>query len=78
MSFLLFLVGFLEKGMKSAKFGNFRGPMPLHRDPYVASYVHANAWHVHTAVWLRGRFGKPQVRCSLAVLHRGVATIHSV
>ena len=33
MSFLLFLVGFLEKGKKLAKSENFRGPMPLHRDP---------------------------------------------
>ena len=34
MSILLFLVGFLEKGKKSAKSGNFRGPSPLRSDPY--------------------------------------------
>ena len=33
MSFLLFLVGFLEKGTKLAKSGNFRGPTPRRRDP---------------------------------------------
>ena len=33
MGFLLFLVGFLEKWTKSAKSGNFRGPMPRCRDP---------------------------------------------
>ena len=33
MSFLLFLVGILEKWTKSAKSGNFRGLMPRHRDP---------------------------------------------
>ena len=33
MSFLLFLVGFLEKWTKLAKFGNFRGPTQRHRDP---------------------------------------------
>ena len=37
MSFLLFLVGFLEKGMKSAKSGNFRGLTSWRRDPYVAA-----------------------------------------
>ena len=33
MSFLLFLVGFLEKGTKSTKSGNSRGPTPWRRDP---------------------------------------------
>ena len=33
MSLLLFLVGFLEKGTKSAKSGNFQGPTPRRRDP---------------------------------------------
>ena len=33
MSFLLFLVGFLEKGTKSAKSEKFRGPMPRRMDP---------------------------------------------
>ena len=33
MIFLLFLVGFLEKGTKSAKSGNVRGHMPWHKDP---------------------------------------------
>ena len=28
MSFLLFLDGFLEKGTKSEKIGNFQGPTP--------------------------------------------------
>ena len=37
MSFLLFLVGFLEKGMKLAKYGNFQGPTPLHRDPHATT-----------------------------------------
>ena len=33
MSFLLILVGFMEKGTKSANLGNFRGPTPWRRDP---------------------------------------------
>ena len=33
MSFLLFLVEFLEKGTKPEKYGNFRGLMPRRRDP---------------------------------------------
>ena len=33
MSFLLILVGFLEKGTKSANLGNFRGPTLRRRDP---------------------------------------------
>ena len=33
MSFLLFLVGFLEKWMKSAKSGNFWGPTLRRKDP---------------------------------------------
>ena len=33
MSFLLILVGFLEKWMKSANMGNFRGLMLWRRDP---------------------------------------------
>ena len=33
MSFLLFLVGFLEKWTQTAKSGNFRGPKPRRRDP---------------------------------------------
>ena len=33
MSFLLFLVGYLQKGTKSAKFGNFRGPTSQRRNP---------------------------------------------
>ena len=37
MSFLLFLVGFLEKVMKSAKSGNFGGLTPWRRDPYEAA-----------------------------------------
>ena len=37
MSFLLFLVGFLEKETKSAKFGNLRGPTPQRRDPQAAA-----------------------------------------
>ena len=28
-----FLVGFLEKGTKSANLGKFRGPKPRRRDP---------------------------------------------
>ena len=33
MSFLLFLIGFLEKWAKLAKSGNFRGPTPWRSDP---------------------------------------------
>ena len=33
MSFLLFLVGFLEKETKSEKYGNFQGLTPQCRDP---------------------------------------------
>ena len=32
MSFLLILVGFLEKGTKLANLGKFRGPKPRRRD----------------------------------------------
>ena len=32
-----FLVGFLEKGTKSTKSGQLRGPTPRHRDPYAAA-----------------------------------------
>ena len=35
--FLLFLVGFLEKGMKLTKPGNFQGPTPRRRDPHLAA-----------------------------------------
>ena len=33
LNYFGFLVGFLEKGMKSANLGNFRGPTPWNRDP---------------------------------------------
>ena len=37
MSFLLFLVGFLEKETKSTKLGNLRGPTLRRRNPYAVA-----------------------------------------
>ena len=73
MSFLLILVGFLEKGTKSAKYGQFRGLTPRRRDPT----------QQRRSTLSRGmstpRLGRVEgLRHSVAVLSHGVATVHSM
>ena len=72
------LVGFMEKWTKSTNLGKFRGPMPRHRDPTQQRKSTPRRGREVGVDKPRVRQGVAKLRHNVAVLHRGVATVHSM
>ena len=58
MSFILFLVGFLEKWTKRAKSGQLRGSFETTKRPLITAKVLAAAKASHAATRPRGKVGQ--------------------
>ena len=71
MSFLWFLVGFLEKWMKSCKYGQAVGVLRHGVETPHCSGGPRHGVAFHAVVWPSGEFGHPRVR-------NGVATVHNM
>ena len=73
-----FLVEFLEKGTKSAKSGQISGSYAVAQgSPWSSVGPPQGVACPRRSVAERG-LDKPRVRRSVVVLHRGVATVHSM
>ena len=77
MSFLWFLVGFLEKWVKSCKYEQVVGVLRRGIETLRRSEGPHHGVASHPAEWPSGEFGHPRVRRSVAELRRSVATIHN-